>query len=100
MIRSIFFLAALTVMCLSQGAAAQNACSTRAEVLKQLSSKYEESPVAMGLASNGGLIEVLASKKGNSWTIIMTMPNGMACMVAAGQNWEALPQIAILSPEA
>ena len=64
----------------------QAACAKRGDVLKHLSAKYTEAPVAIGLANNGGVVEVLSSKKGNSWTIIITMPNGPTCMVAAGEN--------------
>ena len=47
----------------------------------------------MGLANSGGVIEVLSSKTGESWTIIITMPDGNTCLIAAGENWEALPNI-------
>ncbi len=48
----------------------------------------------MGLANNGGVIEVLSSGSGNTWTIIITMPNGVTCLLAAGEGWESLPLIA------
>jgi hypothetical protein len=69
----------------------QQECQKRAELLKGLSHSYNERPIAMGLATNGGVLEVLTSGTGQSWTIIVTMPDGMACMVAAGQSWEHLP---------
>ena len=72
----------------------QPACAQRTDVLKHLSAKYTEAPVALGLANNGGVIEVLSSKTGSSWTIIITMPNGPTCMVAAGENWEKIPHVA------
>ena len=69
-------------------------------MLSHLSTRYSETPVAMGVANNGGVIEILSSKSGKSWTIILTMPNGMTCMIAAGENWEALPELADLGPSA
>ncbi len=69
----------------------QNICTERSEVLGHLATKYSEAPVAMGLANNGGVIEVLSSD--TSWTIIITMPNGVSCMLAAGESWESLPVI-------
>jgi len=42
----------------------------------------------MGIANYGGLVEILSSQSGTSWTIILTMPNGVTCMIAAGENWE------------
>ncbi len=77
----------------------QAACAKRGDVLKHLSAKYTEAPVAIGLANNGGLVEVLSSKKRNSWTIIITMPNGSTCMVAAGENWEKIPTIASIEKQ-
>ena len=65
-------------------------CGQRATVLNYLSVKYSEKPIAMGIAANGGLIEVLTSKEGSTFTIIVTMPEGNTCMVAAGQGWEIL----------
>ena len=69
-------------------------CAKRTDVLKHLAAKYTEAPVAIGIANNGGVIEVLSSKTGSSWTIIITMPSGPTCMVAAGENWEKLPNVA------
>ena len=72
----------------------QPACAKRTDVLSHLSAKYTEAPVALGIANNGGVVEVLSSKTGASWTIIITMPNGPTCMVAAGEHWEKIPHIA------
>lgn len=81
-------------------AAGQQLCTDRKVVVGQLSKQYEEAPVAMGLANNGGLIEILSTDAGKSWTIILTMPNGMTCMIAAGESWEALPEMPKIDPPA
>ncbi len=54
----------LLVLPLSLPAKAQNICTARNEVLGHLDNKYSEAPVAMGLANNGGVIEVLSSGTG------------------------------------
>ena len=64
--------------------------AARVDVIKHLSAQYTEYPVSMGLASNGGIVEVLSSGKGDSWTIIITMPNGQTCVVGSGENWRLL----------
>lgn len=69
----------------------QTSCADRAQVLRHLAGTYSESPVAMGLANNGGLIEVLNSPDRRTFTIIITMPDGVSCMIAAGEAWQALP---------
>ena len=67
--------------------AGQAACSPRTEVLGHLANKYGEAPVAIGVTNKGGLVEVLSTGDGNTWTIIVSMPNGTSCMVAAGEGW-------------
>ncbi len=84
----------LLLLPLSLPAQAQNICTARAAVVGHLDTKYSEAPVAMGLANNGGVIEVLSSGSGTTWTIIITMPNGVTCLLAAGESWESLPLIA------
>jgi hypothetical protein len=86
--------ATAVVTALSLPATAQTVCGERTKFLKHLSSGYSEAPVAMGLVSNGSILEVLASKDG-SWTIIVTQPDGTSCVVAAGEAWEDMPQLAM-----
>ena len=77
----------------------QPPCANRSEFLNHLSTNFKEAPVAMGLTANGGLLEVVASKDG-SWTIIVTMPNGMSCGVASGMSWENTAEVVITGPDA
>ncbi len=76
----------------------QPTCIKRAELLQQLAAKFSEKPVAAGIADNGMLLEVYASLKGETWTVAMTLPNGVTCLVASGQEWQAIPRIAELGP--
>ena len=56
--------------------------------------------MATGLTNNGAVLEVLSLKTGKNWTIMVTLPNGTACMIAAGQNWEQIPFAKIFGPMA
>ena len=78
----------------------QNQCNTRDNVISLLSSKYKEAPVAVGVTNTGGLVEVLSTGDGNTWTIIVTTPQGMSCLVAAGEGWRAVEKTAAMEPEA
>ena len=80
-------------------AAQQAQCDKRAKVLDLLSQKYKESPVAIGVTTNGGLVEVLSAEEGGTWSIIITAPSGVSCLVAAGEGWQALEQASV-EPEA
>ncbi len=65
-------------------------CGQRASVIGSLAEKYREAPVAIGVTSTGGMVEVLTTSDGTTWTIIMSNPNGTSCLVAAGEGWRAL----------
>ena len=72
-------------------ASAQTVCATHAEVTKKLDKVYSEGPIGIGLASNGGVIEMFSTSDGSTWTIVMTMPDGKSCVMASGETWETLP---------
>ena len=80
-------------------AQAQPQCNERDNVLALLAKKYKETPIAAGVTNTGGLVEVLTDMKSGTWTIIVTTPKGMSCLVAAGEGWRNMEQIA-LEPEA
>ena len=82
---SLAFVAALTIA--AADGVAQSTCKERADVLGHLAKKYGEVPVAVGVTNKGGLVEVLTTGDGNTWTIIVSTPDGMSCMVAAGEGW-------------
>ena len=62
-------------------------CGARDDFVGQLERKYSESFKAMGLVNNGSVLEVLTSPTG-SWSILVTTPQGVTCLVTAGENWE------------
>jgi len=66
-------------------------CGNRASLLNQLQGKYSEMPKSMGLAANGSVLEVLTAISG-TWTILLTTPGGITCLIAAGEHWEEMEQ--------
>ncbi|MCL6609895.1 MAG: hypothetical protein K6T74_17575 [Geminicoccaceae bacterium] len=66
-------------------------CHDYKELVRQLGSRYEEVPVSTGLQSNGNLIQVFASPRTGTWTILSVAPDGTGCVVAAGRSWETTP---------
>ena len=70
---------------------AQMMCGDRSKVADTLEQKYSETPVSIGLASNGSVIEVFAAPSG-TWTIIMTQPTGQSCLIGSGENWVDVPK--------
>jgi hypothetical protein len=81
----------ITVLFVSLPASAQMVCGTRTEIVNKLSDSYEEQQTSAGIARNGNLVEVFSSREG-SWTIIYTIPGGQTCLMAVGENWQALKE--------
>jgi len=50
------------------------------------------------VAGNGGLIELLTASTGATWTLIITLPNGPTCLLAAGQDWQPLQTAVLAGP--
>jgi hypothetical protein len=73
-------------------AQAQMMCGERTKVIAGLAQGYSETPTSMGLTSNGAVVEVLSSPSG-TFTIIVTQPSGLTCLMASGEDWEELPEI-------
>lgn len=97
--RTIVSLAGIFTVIFSVSLHAQPQCAPRSEVLQTLQRKYSEAPVALGVTHNGGLVEVLSTNGGATWSIIVTTPQGMSCLVAAGEGWRAMERVAA-DPEA
>lgn len=69
-------------------AAAQMMCGQRTEIVNQLAAKFGETRRSVGLAEGRGVIEVYASEKTGSWTILLTNTEGTACLMAAGEAFQ------------
>ena len=63
----------------------------REAVAKELSEKHREKTVGMGLADNGGVLELFMSEGGETWTVLLTMPNGASFVVGTGKAWAGKP---------
>ncbi len=72
-------------------------CAPRDQVIDRLATKYGETRQSMGLGANNAVMEVFASIESGSWTITVTMANGITCLVASGQSFEELAEA--LPPE-
>ena len=74
---------------ISRPASAQTSAAglPRPKLVELLGDGYAEVPVAFGLAGNGGLIEVFASAEGATWTMMLSMPNGLSYIVTSGADW-------------
>ena len=77
---------------------AQMVCGKRTDMIQQLGEKYGETRRSLGLAGARGVVELYASEETGSWTILLTSPQGTACMMAAGEAFQIEPVTAAGNP--
>lgn len=90
-----FFILAAGFACLAaSGAQAQSRnCSDRERVVARLAEGYGESRQAIGLGANNQVVETFANLESGSWTVVVTRPNGVACLVASGKAFELVEEV-------
>lgn len=86
-----FFLALTPFSSLPAQAQQQYVCGPHDAVRERLRELHGEVSVAVGITSNGNVLEVLASAAG-TWTVVMTRPNGLSCLMAVGDGWQTFAQ--------
>lgn len=67
------------------------ACADHGEVVDALTGQYDERRVSIGLQTNGDLLEVFASGRTGTWTILSTRTDGVSCIVAVGRHFAQKP---------
>jgi len=78
----------------AQAADESESCRLRSEVISNLATNYGELPEGVGLTDAGNLIEILSTSDGSTWSIVVTTPDGLSCLVAAGEAWRELRETA------
>lgn len=84
---------ALVVTMLPAMAQGTRNCAPRDIVLQRLSEAFGETRQAIGLGAQGAVVEVFASRTSGSWSITITVPSGMTCLVASGIAFERFNEI-------
>ena len=64
-------------------------CAARAVVVDRLTGQFGETRRSVALGS-GRIVEVFASDSTGTWTITITLPSGLTCVVAAGTSYETV----------
>ena len=53
-----------------------------------------EAPRALGITSDGAVLELFTAGEGETWTITVTLPNGKSRIIATGEHWVTRPMLA------
>lgn len=80
--------AALVAAFLVSGpASAPPQCAPRDALLEQLDSAYGEVPAGSGVIHDSALLEIVMTPDGATWSMVLTSPGGISCLVATGEGW-------------
>ncbi|MCE0506319.1 MULTISPECIES: hypothetical protein [unclassified Roseivivax] len=65
-------------------------CMPRDHLVEALEETHSEVMVGNGLQSPTSMIEIWSSPETGSFTIFITNPNGLSCVVSAGRFWTTI----------
>ncbi len=71
-------------------------CAKREQVVERLKTRYSEELTGGGLQATQTaqtIVEVWASKETGTFTVILTTPEGLSCIVATGTDWFEVTEI-------
>ena len=68
---------------------ARPVCGDRTEILKRLEQRHDETPQALGLSADGGVLEIMVSPQGGG-TLQGTKTKPPTSVGAVGQAWQTL----------
>ncbi|MGZ9812189.1 hypothetical protein ACXN5S_17135 [Pseudoroseicyclus sp. H15] len=88
---AIFAALTLATLPLAGPALAAN-CAPHEDVVGRLAERYGESRQSIALGANNAVVEVFASLETGTWTLTMTRPGGLTCLIAAGVAYEVLAE--------
>ena len=63
-------------------------CAAHDIVAQSLATQFGEVRRSIGLAQDNTVMELYAATETGTWTLTVTLPTGMTCLVAAGNNFK------------
>ena len=89
---------ALALAMIATPALAERQCAGHTMIADALAKNFSEVRRSIGLAQDNTVMELYASDKTGTWTLTVTMPSGMTCLVAAGSNFETVAPATPVKP--
>jgi hypothetical protein len=89
------FAAALFMLWSAPAAGQETAknCMDRKVLVLRLAARYQEAPSWRGATSRGLMLEIFTNADGGTWTLAVSTPTGMSCMVASGEGWRNVERV-------
>jgi hypothetical protein len=68
-------------------------CGKHSAFVEALKTKFNESRQAIAISGTDSVFELYLSEAG-TWTMLVTSPNGLTCIMAAGHSWDGKTTLA------
>lgn len=91
LIALLIAVAVLFLLLLVQPAKAAPQCDAAERVLALLVDRYGEQEIGAGTAGGGSRLLIFAHPDGDTWSVVVLLPDGRACLVASGADWTITP---------
>lgn len=66
-------------------------CGERKDLIGRLGAQYDEHPAGLGMTETGAVVELLTGKQ-ETWTLLVSFPDGRSCLLATGEGWQNRPE--------
>lgn len=75
-------------------------CAARDVLRAHLLEAYGETTRVVGITETGMLVEIMGAEQGGTFSILITAPEGPACLIAMGRDFHVLEALApLINPE-
>jgi hypothetical protein len=85
---------------LAPPARAQSTCAPRTAIAGQLERQFGELPLVLALRPPAEVFELWVTPGGGTWSLLVSTPEGLACILAAGPDWLPAPMLPTAAPVA
>lgn len=89
-IRALILLLLTAVPAAATSPIAEIICAPRAEMIQRLQVEYGAARQGIGLDGPERMMEIWAAERSGDWTLVLTYADGKSCIVAMGEDWEAV----------
>ena len=69
---------------------AQMACGESKVMTSILKEEHKEQVTGHGQGASGAFVQLYTSEKGKTFSVVVLLPEGIACILISGDDWERL----------
>lgn len=78
--------ALIVILSMSPAFAQRAPCFSVDSAVRTLTNEYGESPAPQAFVGGQGVLEFWSNEETGSWTVVLVMPNGSACLLSSGSG--------------